>query len=62
MASFLVLLHVGTEQIFRKYGEILGIDVNPNGFAFVQFNTVEEAKRACQVENGTMLHGKKIGE
>ncbi|KAI1290294.1 Heterogeneous nuclear ribonucleoprotein C-like 1 [Halotydeus destructor] len=48
------------EAIFHQYGQIDGIDIHNNGFAFVQFARIDEAQRACQGENGVMLHGKKI--
>lgn len=49
------------ERIFSVHGSVQGVDVNGNGFAFVQFATPEEAQRACKAENGVMLYGKKIG-
>jgi len=49
-----------SEDKFKPYGEIEGIDINPNGFAFVQFRSIEEAKMAVSSENGSFLGGRKI--
>ena len=49
------------ENKFKRYGKIIGIDINSNGFGFIQFDQVEDAKRAVQNEVGTMLKGRKIG-
>lgn len=48
-------------EIFQKYGKILGIDVNGNGFAFVQFGSVAEAQAAVAGENGKKFREKNIG-
>ncbi|CAG2114067.1 unnamed protein product [Medioppia subpectinata] len=48
------------EQRFRPYGNILGIDIHPKNFAFVQFERVEDAENACRGENATSLKNKKI--
>ncbi|KAK9876716.1 hypothetical protein WA026_014955 [Henosepilachna vigintioctopunctata] len=47
------------EQKFRQHGKILGL-VLQRGFAFVQYETDEEAQTAIRVEQGSILHGKKI--
>lgn len=52
---------VSLENKFKRYGKIIGIDINSNGFGFIQFDQVEDAKRAVQNEVGTMLQGRKIG-
>ncbi|KAF7270632.1 nuclear receptor coactivator protein neosin [Rhynchophorus ferrugineus] len=44
---------------FSKYGKILGLVIN-SGFAFIQYDTEQEAHAAIQAENGTMLMGRKI--
>lgn len=44
---------------FSKYGKILGLVIN-SGFAFIQYETEQEAHAAIQAENGTVLMGKKI--
>lgn len=49
-----------TESKFKQYGKISGIDINPSGFGFVQFEKVIEAQRACN-EDGTLLKGRKLG-
>ncbi|RWS25345.1 hypothetical protein B4U80_08212 [Leptotrombidium deliense] len=48
------------ESKFSAYGKIEGIDINPNGFAFVQFFNVSDAQRAVQGENGTYVKGRRI--
>lgn len=60
LCHLLILLHFTTEKKFRPYGKIDGIDINANGFAFVQFAKVEDAKRACNAENGSSLKGRKL--
>ncbi|XP_044756326.1 nuclear receptor coactivator 5 [Coccinella septempunctata] len=47
------------ELKFRQHGRILGI-VLQRGFAFIQFETDEEAQNAIRMEQGTIIHGKKI--
>lgn len=49
------------ENKFKRYGKISGIDINSNGFGFIQFDSVDDAKRAVQNEVGTMLKGRKLG-
>lgn len=44
---------------FSKHGNILGLVIN-QGFAFVQYNTENEAQAAIKAENGTMMMGRKI--
>jgi RNA-binding protein len=50
------------EQKFSVYGRITGIDINPNGFSFVQFAHLEDAFRAVNGENGTLLKQRKLGK
>lgn len=47
------------ELKFRQHGKILGI-VLQRGFAFVQYETDEEAQKAIRLEQGAIVHGKKI--
>jgi RNA recognition motif-containing protein len=47
--------------VFDKYGKIQGIDINCNGFAFIQFDTPEEAQKAVDAEQNTEIQGKIIG-
>lgn len=49
-----------TGSKFSRYGQLTGIDVHANGFAFLQFESVEDAKDACEGETGTMLHNRRI--
>jgi len=42
------------EMIFKKYGELVGIDMRKN-FAFVQFKNIDDAKRAKDETDGGML-------
>lgn len=50
--------------MFNKYGKIIGIDINNNGFAFIQFQNVEEAQNAVtgESQNADFLNGRKIGK
>ncbi|XP_060079905.1 nuclear receptor coactivator 5-like isoform X2 [Ylistrum balloti] len=48
------------EEIFSKYGKILGISIHERGFGFVQFEKEEDGLRAVEVENGGLLKGKRI--
>ncbi|KAL3285280.1 hypothetical protein HHI36_019390 [Cryptolaemus montrouzieri] len=47
------------EQRFRQHGKILGL-VLQRGFAFIQYETDEQAQTAIRAEQGTFIHGKKI--
>lgn len=51
-----------SEKKFSVYGRINGIDINPNGFAFIQFAHLEDALRAVNGENGTLLKQRKLGK
>ena len=50
----------GAGNKFSRYGNLTGIDVHNNGFAFIQFDSVEDAKEACEGETGTMLHNRRV--
>lgn len=47
------------ENLFKKHGTITGMSVN-SGFAFVQFETENEAQSAIREENGAQLNGRRI--
>lgn len=47
------------EAIFRRYGMVSGISMH-KGYAFVQYNTHEEAKRASTAENGKTYAGQTL--
>jgi len=42
------------QDIFRKYGYVTGISIH-RGYAFVQYNSVMSARKAAQMENGSMI-------
>lgn len=42
------------EMLFQPYGELIRIDMKGN-YAFVQFNTIDEAQRAKEATNGGKL-------
>ncbi|XP_033109967.1 serine/arginine-rich splicing factor 5-like isoform X2 [Anneissia japonica] len=42
------------EQVFRKYGQILGISLH-NGFGFIQFSNEHSAKSAVMEEQGRVM-------
>lgn len=44
---------------FSEYGTILGLSLQ-KGFAFIQYETPENAKRAISAAHGSLMHGKKI--
>nr|CAH7724352.1 unnamed protein product [Callosobruchus chinensis] len=48
------------EMIFGKYGKVVGISINPTGFAFIQYEHEEEAQAAIEGENEAALHGKTL--
>ena len=52
---------VDLEKRFEKYGTILGVDINNNGFGFVQFERTEDAQRAVIGENQKILKNRTIG-
>ncbi|XP_072378231.1 uncharacterized protein Neos isoform X1 [Diabrotica undecimpunctata] len=47
------------EEKFKPHGTIAGLSLN-TGFAFIQFDSENEAQAAIKAENGTMLCGRKI--
>lgn len=49
------------ERVFEKYGKIQGIDIKSNGFAFIQFETADDAQKAVDGEKETTVHGKILG-
>ncbi|CAH1986439.1 unnamed protein product [Acanthoscelides obtectus] len=48
------------ELVFGKYGKIVGMSINPTGFAFIQYEHEEEAQAAIECEDEATLHGKPI--
>ncbi|KAL5022218.1 hypothetical protein ScPMuIL_001373 [Solemya velum] len=48
------------EEMFSKYGKILGCSVHDKGFAFVQFEKEEHALESVKMENGTLLKGSNL--
>lgn len=48
------------EGKFNKYGKINGIDINKNGFAFIQFDQVDDAQRAVAGENKKVLKNRTL--
>lgn len=48
------------EDIFGKYGKIIGLSLHDRGFAFVQYEKEEDALKAVENENGGLLKGSKL--
>ncbi|VEN37599.1 unnamed protein product [Callosobruchus maculatus] len=48
------------ELVFGKYGKIVGMSINPTGFAFIQYEHEEEAQAAIEGENEATLHCKTL--
>nr|CAI5825797.1 unnamed protein product [Callosobruchus analis] len=48
------------EMVFGKYGKIVGMSINPTGFAFIQYDHEKEAQAAIEGENEASLHGKTL--
>ncbi|XP_066138861.1 nuclear receptor coactivator 5 [Euwallacea fornicatus] len=47
------------EAKFSKHGKLLGLSIN-TGFAFIQYDSEQEAQNAIKGENGTVMMGRKI--
>ena len=41
---------------------VSGVSIHDRGFGFVQFESEEEAKKAVQSENGSLLKANRIGK
>ena len=48
------------EEIFQKYGKIIGLSLHDRGFAFVQYEKEDDALKAVENENGGLLKGSKL--
>lgn len=48
------------ENMFAKYGKILGISTHERGFGFIQFSKEEEGLEAVKNEDGGLLKGHKL--
>ena len=46
---------------FEKYGEVVDVDVNTRGFAFVTMSDRKEADRAVRKLNATSISGCRVG-
>ena len=49
------------EEIFSNHGKILGISMH-KGYAFIQYETKEEARQACRMEQGKIIACQPMGE
>ncbi|CAJ0768599.1 12611_t:CDS:2, partial [Entrophospora sp. SA101] len=58
LSTALWLLHA--MKRFERYGKVLGVDVKPMGYAFVEFEDPRDADDAVKQLNGYELDGARI--